>query len=113
MEFMTYIQAHWIQWLFALVSAALAFAYRSIDKRLQEEKKKNEAIAQGVQSLLRESIVNNYNRYSDKGCVPIYAKENIEAIFQAYSALGGNHTAKKLYETLMSMPEAKGSESDA
>ncbi len=108
MDIISYIQAHWVQWVFAIISGALTLAYRSISARLKEEQKKNEAIAAGVQSLLRESIVNNYNRYCDKGCVPIYAKENIEAIFQAYSALGGNHTAKNLYEKLMSMPETKG-----
>ena len=78
--------------------------------RLKAEQEKNEAIAEGVQSLLRESIVNNYNRYSDKGFCPIYAKENIEAVFKAYSKLGGNHTAKNLYEKLMAMPEERGSE---
>lgn len=108
MEIMTYIQAHWIQWLFALISAVLAFAYRSIAKRLEEEQKKNKAIADGVQSLLRESIVENYNRYSDKGYCPIYAKESIKRVYQAYSNLGGNDVAHELYLKLLKMPEEKG-----
>lgn len=107
MEVLTYIQTHWVTWLFAAITTALAWGYRNISARLKEEQKKNKAIADGVQCLLRESIVENYNRYSDKGYCPIEAKENIEALFQAYSNLGGNHTAKKLYETLMAMPEKR------
>ena len=107
MEFVAYIQAHWVQWLFAVISALLAFAYRSIAKRLEEEQKKNKAIADGVQSLLRESIVENYNRYSDKGFCPIYAKESIKRVFSAYSNLGGNDVAHELYLKILRMPEEK------
>ena len=108
MDIISYIQAHWVQWVFAAISAVLAFAYRSIDKRLQEEKKKNEAIAQGVQSLLRESIVDNYNKYSDKGFCPIYAKESIKKAYAAYAALGGNDVAHELYSKILKMAEEKG-----
>ena len=107
MEILSYIQAHWIQWVFAAISAALALAYRNIAKRLQEEQKKNKAIADGVQSLLRESIVENYNRYSDKGFCPIYAKESIKRVYGAYENLGGNDVAHELYQKLLKMPEEK------
>lgn len=108
MDIVAYIQAHWVQWLFAVISAALAFAYRNIAKRLQEEQKKNKAIADGVQSLLRESIVENYNRYSDKGYCPIYAKESIKRVYTAYENLGGNDVAHELYQKILRMPEEKG-----
>ena len=105
MEILSYIQAHWVQELFAVISAVLALAYRNIAKRLEEEQKKNKAIADGVQSLLRESIVENYNRYSDKGFCPIYAKESIKRVYQAYSNLGGNDVAHELYQKILKMPE--------
>ena len=79
--------------------------YGNIAKRLEEEQKKNKAIADGVQSLLRESIVENYNRYSDKGFCPIYAKESIKRVYQAYSNLGGNDVAHELYQKILKMPE--------
>ena len=110
MEILTYIQAHWTQWLFAAISAGLALAYRGIAARLKEEQAKNKAIADGVQSLLRESIVENYNRYSDKGFCPIYAKESIKRVYQAYSNLGGNDVAHELYQKILRMPEEKGDE---
>lgn len=105
MVVLAYIAAHWVEWLFAFVSGALAVGYRSISARLKEEQKKNEAIAEGVQSLLRESIVENYNRYSERGTMPIYAKESLRAVYSAYHNLGGNDVATELYNKLLRMDE--------
>lgn len=77
---------------------------------MKKEQQKNNAIADGVQSLLRESIVQNYNKYQDKEYCPIYAKESIKRAYKAYHNLGGNDVATKLYNTLLAMPEEKGEE---
>ena len=102
-----YIASHWLDWAFAIITAFAGFGYRNVSKKLQEEKRKNEAIAEGVQSLLRQSIVDSYNRYKDKGFCPIYAKETIKTVYTAYHNLGGNDVATKLYHTLLQMPEEK------
>lgn len=60
-----YVQLHWLEWLFTIITAILGFLYRDIRKRMKKEQQKNNAIADGVQSLLRESIVQNYNKYQD------------------------------------------------
>ena len=99
-----YIGDNWIKWLFAVCLAILTFAWRSVVARLKEEQKKNEAIAEGVQSLLRESIVSNYNRYHDKGFCPIYAKESVKKVYHSYAQLGGNDVATDLYKKLLEMP---------
>lgn len=109
-EILRYVGAHWVEWLFTICLAALTFAWRQVSHRLKEEHVKNEAIAEGVQSLLRESIVSNYNRYHDKGFCPIYAKESIKKVYQAYHDLGGNDVATNLYKELLEMktePEKK------
>lgn len=105
MEILNYISAHWIEWLFMIVTAIIGFGYRTVLKRLQEEKQRNEAIAEGVQSLLRESIVNSYNKYQDKGFCPIYAKESIRKVYLAYHNLGGNDVATNLYNNVLAMRE--------
>lgn len=107
-EVLTYIGAHWVEWLFTVCLAALTLAWRTVSKRLKEEHTKNEAIAEGVQSLLRESIVTNYNRYHDKGFCPIYAKESIKKVYSAYHDLGGNDVASGLYKELLEMPTEGG-----
>lgn len=112
MAILSFIAAHWVQWVFSALLAILAAGYRQIAARLKEEQKKNEAIAQGVQSLLRESIVDNYNKYSDRGYCPIYAKESIKKVYQAYHALEGNDVATELYNKLLKMPEEKHADQD-
>ena len=59
-----YIAAHWIEWMFSASTIILGFLYRKSEKRMKEEQKKNKAVADGVQCLLRESIVSNYNKYA-------------------------------------------------
>ena len=103
--FLSYISAHWIEWVFAIITATAGLGYRSVSKKLQEEKHRNEAIAQGVQSLLRESIVSNYNKYHDKGFCPIYAKESMKKVYEAYHNLGGNDVATSLYRKILDMKE--------
>lgn len=107
MEILNYIQMHWVEWLFAALLALLGYGYRLIFNRLKEEQEKNEAISEGVQALLRESIIGNYNKYSEKGSMPIYAKESIRRAYIAYAALGGNDVAKELYDRMLEMPEEK------
>lgn len=108
MEILQYIGAHWVEWLFAICLAALTWAWRTVSARLKMEQKKNEAIADGVQSLLRESIVGNYNKYQDKGFCPIYAKESIKKVYHSYATLGGNDVATSLYHRILEMPEEGG-----
>ena len=105
MEILTYISAHWIEWMFMIITAVIGFGYRTVLKKLQEEKQRNEAIAEGVQSLLRESIVNNYNKYRNKGYCPIYAKESMKKVYIAYHNLGGNDVATTLFNNLLNMKE--------
>lgn len=107
MEILAFIGAHWLEWLFTAVLAVLSWLFKLMRDQLMEEKVKNAAIAEGVQSLLRESIVTNYNRYSERGYCPIYAKESLKKVYSAYHNLGGNDVATELYNKVLKMPELK------
>lgn len=110
MTILGYISAHWLEWLFAAICAFLAWGYRTVSARLEAEQRKNEAISCGVQALLRESIVSSYNKYSDKGYCPIFAKESLRRAYAAYSRLGGNDVASELYRKILAMPEERGTD---
>lgn len=105
MEIIAYISAHWVQWLFAAAVAVLGWGNRKLTARIKAEQERNEAIAEGMQSLLRESIVDNYNKYTDRGYCPIYAKESIKKVYDAYHRLDGNDVATELYHKLLRMEE--------
>lgn len=62
--------------------------------------KENEAVKLGIQAILRDSIVSNYNKYKDKGYIPIYARDSVKKIYEAYTDLGGNDVAHDLYEKM-------------
>jgi hypothetical protein len=111
--FLEYIGEHWLEWVFAVCLAILTAAWRAVSARIKVEHEKNEAIAEGVQSLLRESIVTNYNRYLDKGYCPIYAKESLKKVYCAYHDLGGNDVATSLYKKILEMPEERKEEHES
>ena len=62
--------------------------------------RENEAVKLGIQAILRDSIVSNYNKYKDRGYIPIYARESVKKIFEAYTDLGGNDVAHDLYDKM-------------
>lgn len=112
MEILAFIGTHWLEWLFTGILAILSWLVKLLRDQIRAEQAKNEAIAEGVQSLLRESIVSNYNRYSDRGYCPIYAKESMKKVYKAYHNLGGNDVATELYTKVLKMPEEKKEEAD-
>lgn len=106
-EIISFLAANWLKWLFTTVLAILSWVLKTLRDQLAEERKKNDAIAEGVQALLRESIVTSYNKHQDKGFCPIYAKESMKKVYSAYHNLGGNDVATELYNKLLKMPEEK------
>lgn len=69
------------------------------------KKRENDALRTGVQALLRDRIIQAYNHYvCEKGWVPIYAKESIDACYKSYEALGDNGVIDSLMEQLNELP---------
>ena len=68
-------------------------------------KKRNTALEDGVQCLLRGEIIRTHDKCVDRGYCPIYAKEALKRAYKAYHALGGNDVATKLYNDTMGLPE--------
>lgn len=104
-QIIQHIQANWVTWLFLAVSTGLSLGYRQISKRQKEEAARNEALHDGMQALLRDRIIQAYNHYQDKRFCPIYGKENVKRMYDAYHVLGGNDVATELKDKLMKMPE--------
>ena len=111
-EILAFIAAHWLEWLFTAALAMISFFLKLLREQLAEEREKNTAIDEGVQSLLRDSIITGYEKYSDLGYCPIYAKESLKKIYQAYHKLYGNDVATELYQKCLKMPEEKRRDGD-
>lgn len=94
-----FIMQYWIEAVFGATLTGLGIAY----KKLLGKFKKQDTMEMGLQALLRNAIIQSYNRHIDMGYCPIYEKENVEKMYEQYHALGGNGTITKLYEELMGM----------
>ena len=104
-DIVQYIFLHWVEWLFLAISALLGWGYRQLTKRQKAEAERNTALHEGMQALLRDRIIQAYNHYQDKQYCPIYGKENVKRMYDAYHTLGGNDVATNLKDTLLEMPE--------
>jgi hypothetical protein len=99
-----WILRYWIETLFTLIIAGLITGYKKLAYNISVKFKEQDAIKLGIQALLRDRIVQCYNHYMEKGCCPIYAMDNINALYSQYHALGGNGTVTELVERLRDMP---------
>lgn len=71
---------------------------------------KTDALALGVQALLRAQMITDYNHYSEKGYAPIYARENFENVWTQYEALGENGVMADIHAKFLALPTRKENE---
>ena len=71
-----------------------------ISTKLKRNKKKDLAIENGVQALLRNEIIRRYREFEIKGEISILDQENLDEMFKQYQNLGGNGTVKKMMNDL-------------
>ena len=100
-----FVVKYWLEVAFGLIVAILTGLYRKLAKQMQREQEKRKAADDGLQALLRDRIVQAYNYYAvSKHCCPIYAKENVNAMYEAYHKLGGNGTITGLVAKIEQLP---------
>ncbi|MCM1220991.1 MAG: hypothetical protein NC548_41545 [Lachnospiraceae bacterium] len=86
----------------------LGIGTKKILARLKNQENRQQALELGVQALLRDRMLHNYNKYNEQGYAPIYAKENFENMYQQYHELGGNGVMTQLHIEFMELPTEKG-----
>lgn len=99
-----FVVEYWLEVAFGAVVAGFAWGYRRLAKKLSTQRHREDAVAQGVQALLRNEIIRIYNQCAEQGYCPIYLRESVMAMYNAYHALGGNGTVTELVEKLQKMP---------
>lgn len=94
---------NWLTLLFG--SGLLATVGRYFYNRIKANDQKTEAVCLGVQALLRDRLIATYNKYSEKGYAPIYAKENFENMWIQYHNLGANGVMDEIHEKFKDLPD--------
>lgn len=100
------IKQYWVELMFGCFTAFLGLCYRSLKNELIKKVKEQEAVKEGLVALLRQSLYDSYNKWSERGYCPIYAMEVSKRIYEQYHALGGNDVGTELYERLKELPTA-------
>lgn len=62
------------------------------------------ALKNGVQSLLRDRILNACHEHERDGWVEAHAMESLSLMYKAYHALGGNGIVTMMYERVQKLP---------
>lgn len=105
-----FIVKYWLEFVFGLIVAALSAAYARLSKKFKIEKRKNEAIENGLKGILRIQILDTYDRCVASGrVISVSRKDAIASVYRSYVALCETHeevddTIKQLYEELVHMP---------
>lgn len=92
-----FIIKYWIEIGFTGVCSLFVFVVKKLYK-------KQKAVENGVQALLRNELIRRYREYETKGELTIIDKENLEAMFKEYQNLGGNGTVAQMYKDLIELP---------
>lgn len=87
-----------------IIIAGLGVAYKCLSQKVQKQIIDQKALRDGTLALLRSEIIRNYDTYRGRQWIPIYAMENVCALYSAYHELGGNGTITKLVEELRDLP---------
>lgn len=75
-----------------------------VSARHKKQCAEDEALRNGLQSLLRAEIIRTYEKNTDREYCPIYAKEALKIEYSAYHNLGGNDVATELYKATLALP---------
>lgn len=98
-----FIAKYWLEVLFGCVTAGIGIILRRISKRLEAEKKRNEAIENGVKDILRIQILDTYDKCRQVGVISVARKDAIDSAYRSYHALGGNGTITQVHNEIMTM----------
>ena len=99
-----WITHYWVEWLFGVVVAVIAAGYKRLSKRIKTDQVKDKALDNGMRALLRDRIIQACDHYFEKGFLPLYARENIQSMYDAYHGLGGDGIITDMVKRVMALP---------
>ena len=76
---------------------------KPIRKMVREQTKRIELMEEGIQSILHDRIYQACHFFISRGWVCISDLKNLEHLYEPYRQMGGNGTAKELYERVLDL----------
>lgn len=99
-----FVAKYWLEFLFGGITAGISIVLRRISKKLEQERRRNEAIENGVKDILRIQILDTYDKCIGNGrVISVARKDAIDSAYKSYHALGGNGTITQVHNEIMTM----------
>lgn len=99
-----FIINYWIEVAFGIIVVIMTTAYKNLKKDIDTRIAEQKAMKEAITALLRQTLYDTYNKWSEKGYCPIYAMEVCTRVYEQYHILGGNDVGTELYERLKELP---------
>lgn len=86
------------------VKAPLERRVKQNEETAEATRKQSQAIALGVQALLRDRLLQGYKHYFDKGWADYDDRSNMENVYTQYHALGVNGVMDDMRDRFLALP---------
>ena len=80
-----------------------AAAYRHMSQKIRKRCEEDAALKDGVMAILHDRIYAECTRCITEELITVEAMHNLECLYKAYHALGGNGTGTELYSRAVSL----------
>lgn len=90
------------------IPTMLLGGFKYLQMGIKKNAADNRAVKKGIQALLRSELIADYNKWSERGYAPIYARENFQNCWKQYHALGENGVMDDLHEKFLELPTEEG-----
>ena len=97
-------KTYWFNWLLGGCTAILAAAWAWMVKKYKAIHAQQTANNQGTLALLKDRLFQSCTYYIERGYCGVADRENIESLYNAYHAMGGNGTGTDLYNKVRELP---------
>ena len=97
---MDWILQYWLEIGFGLLLSGFGVMFKIVHSWFKRQK----MIEEGVLSMLHDRLYQACQYYIVRGSIELAGLKNIEYLYRAYHALGGNGTVTELYERVKELP---------
>lgn len=88
----------------SLAAAIITALFTYLCKQNKKNREDTKAVKKGVQALLRAQMIEEYNKWSERGYAPIYARQSFENCWAQYHSLGVNGVMDDIHLKFLELP---------